>query len=67
MAGAIAGALHGASAIRQDWIETIRSANDIDLDPMAGELTALICKLQQEQLAAAQAREADFATLLAAN
>ena len=33
---------------------------------MAGELTALICKLQQEQLAAAQAREADFAKLLVA-
>ena len=65
MAGAIAGALHGASAIRQDWIEKVRSANDIDLDPMAGELTALICKLQQEQLAAAQAREADFVRLLA--
>ena len=65
-AGAIAGALHGASAIRQDWIETVRRANDIDLDPMATDLTALIHKLQQEQLAAAQAREADFATLLAA-
>ncbi len=66
MAGAIAGALCGASAIRQDWIEKIRSANDVDLDPMARELTALVCKLQREQLAAAQAREADFATLLAA-
>ena len=65
-AGAIAGALHGASAIRQDWIETVRRANDIDLDPMATDLTALIHKLQQEQLAAAQAREADFAKLLAA-
>ena len=67
MAGAIAGALQGASAMRQDWIETVRRANDIDLDPMAGELTALICKLQQEQLATAQAREADFARLLAAH
>ena len=66
MAGAIAGALCGASAIRQDWIEKIRSANDVDLDPMARELTALVCKLQREQLVAAQAREADFAMLLAA-
>ena len=32
-AGAIAGALHGASAIRQDWIETVRRANDIDSRP----------------------------------
>ena len=66
MAGAIAGALCGASAIRQDWIAQIRSANDVDLDPMARDLTALVCKLQREQLAAAQAREADFAQLLAA-
>ncbi|MCY3906226.1 MAG: ADP-ribosylglycohydrolase family protein [Anaerolineaceae bacterium] len=66
-AGAIAGALHGASAIRQDWIEQVRSANDIDFDPMARELTALVCKLQREQLAAAQDRAADFEILLAAN
>ncbi len=66
MSGAIAGALHGADSLRQDWIETIRSANRIDLDPLASELTALICNLQQSQLEAAKTREADFARLLAA-
>ena len=65
MAGAVAGALCGASAIRQDWIAQIRSANDVDLDPLARDLTALVCKLQREQLAAAQDRAADFGKLLA--
>ena len=66
MAGAIAGALHGAAALRSDWIETVRSANRIDLDPLAADLGALVRRLQQRQLDAARAREEEFARLLAA-
>jgi len=40
MAGCIAGAMHGASAIRQDWIETVEQANrdffqEVEGDPQA--------------------------------
>ena len=33
MGGAIAGALHGIDALRPEWVETINSANRIDLNP----------------------------------
>lgn len=66
MAGAIAGALHGAAALRPDWLETVRSANRIDLDPLAGELAALAQRLQQRQLEAVRGREQDFTRLLSA-
>jgi ADP-ribosylglycohydrolase len=63
MAGAIAGALHGDGVIRPEWIKRINTANRIDLDPLARELTALTSSLQQAQLAAAQARQGEFETL----
>lgn len=56
MAGAIAGALQGASAVRSDWIETVETANrgffeevegdpDADFRHMAGRLvSALECE-----------------------
>ncbi len=67
MAGALAGALHGDRVIRPEWVETVNSANRVDLDPLARALTALTTRLQQEQLAAAQAREREFAVLAGAD
>ena len=64
MAGAIAGALHGARAIRPNWIEQIDQANRIDLKPLALDLTALTHSLQQNQREAAQARNQAFTELL---
>jgi ADP-ribosylglycohydrolase len=63
MAGAIAGALHGDSVIRPEWITQINKANRIDLDPLAHGLTDLTVSLQQAQYAAAQARQQEFEAL----
>jgi ADP-ribosylglycohydrolase len=63
MAGGIAGALHGDAVIRPEWISQVNAANKVDFDPLARDLTRLTIALQQEQLAAAQARQKDFAAL----
>ena len=65
MAGAIAGALHGASAIRSRWMQQINSANRIDLAPIARDLTELTIKLQRRQHQRARARAAAFSDMLA--
>jgi ADP-ribosylglycohydrolase len=64
MAGAIAGALHGAAAIRPAWKAQIDSANRVDLAALALPLAELTNKLQQRELAQAQARAQNFADLL---
>lgn len=63
MAGAIAGALHGDSAIRPAWIEQIKTANRVDLDPLAQDLTDLTIRLQQEQSAHVAERNRVFQVL----
>ena len=63
MGGAIAGALHGIDALRLEWVETINSANRINLMPIASDLADLTRKLQSEQQAAAQSRRAAFDAL----
>ena len=63
MGGAIAGALHGIDALRPEWVEQINSANRIDLMPLASDLADLTRKLQAEQLAAAESRQAAFEAL----
>lgn len=63
MAGALAGAMHGDSALPAGWAEQVNRANRVDLDPLAASLTALTVALQQEQAAAAAARAEMFATL----
>ncbi len=63
MGGAIAGALHGIDALRPEWVESINSANRIDLNPIAEDMAALTRAMQAEQLAAAQSRQAAFAAL----
>lgn len=67
MAGAIAGALHGDAVIRTEWIAQVNAANRVDLDPLARDLTALTTQLQQEQFAAAQARNREFEVLAGAD
>jgi ADP-ribosylglycohydrolase len=64
MAGSIAGALHGTKAIRPNWMQQIDTANRVELKKYAEGLTALVVNLQRQQLAAAQARDAAFASLL---
>jgi ADP-ribosylglycohydrolase len=63
MGGAIAGALHGIDALRPEWVDTINSANRIDLNPVASDLAALMRELQSKQLAAAQSRQSAFDAL----
>ena len=63
MGGAIAGALHGIDALRPEWVDTINSANRIDLLPLASDMAELTRTLQAQQLAAAQARREAFAAL----
>jgi ADP-ribosylglycohydrolase len=67
MAGAIAGALHGDSVIRPEWIAQVNAANRVDLDPLARDLTALTTRLQQEQLASAQTRNREYEALAGAD
>ena len=40
MAGAIGGALHGASAVRQDWITTVETANEDFFIELEGDASA---------------------------
>lgn len=64
MAGAIAGARHGASTIRSNWMAQINQANRIDLHPLAHDLTELTIKLQKQQLERVSARQQAFIDLL---
>ena len=65
MAGAIAGALHGAHAIRQQWMDKIDAANRVHLAATAASLAELVLKLQRQQWAQVQARNTAFGNLLA--
>ena len=64
MAGAIAGALHGAPAIRQQWRDKIDAANRVHLASTAANLAELVVKLQRQQYTQAQARNTAFGNLL---
>jgi hypothetical protein len=46
--------------IRPEWIEKIKKANRIDLDPIARDLSSLAVRLQRRQLEAARDRAAMF-------
>jgi hypothetical protein len=63
MAGGIAGALHGDVVIRPEWIAQVNAANKVELDPLAHDLARLAVTLQQEQHAAARARQEEFTIL----
>ena len=63
MAGGIMGALNGAHKIRNDWIDTIKRSNRIDLDPISENLHSLALKLQKLQLTESKKRDRDFSDL----
>jgi ADP-ribosylglycohydrolase len=63
MAGAIAGAMHGAGVIRQEWIEQVNEANRVDLSELARDMTDLVESLQRKQMDEAQMRERAFGRL----
>jgi ADP-ribosylglycohydrolase len=53
MAGAIAGALHGVTTIRSQWIDQVQQANRVDFTALAeplADLTASLHKRRMEQL-----------------
>jgi ADP-ribosylglycohydrolase len=50
MAGAIAGALHGADALRPEWIAQVNDANRIDFAPLADSLADLVLELHQQRM-----------------
>ena len=60
LAGSIAGALQGASAIRPDWIETVETANEDFFEELEGDPKAnfhsmarrLVAVLEREKRAA---------------
>jgi ADP-ribosylglycohydrolase len=64
MAGSIAGAIHGDSVIRPDWIDQVKAANRIDLDPISADLATLAHRLQRRQLEFAESRAAMFDRLI---
>jgi ADP-ribosylglycohydrolase len=44
MAGAIAGALHGAQALPADWMAAVRDANPVDQDALAWSLLTVLAR-----------------------
>ena len=64
MAGSILGALHGDSAIRTSWIETVNTANRMNLDPLAADMAKLTLKLHKEQELSEVQRVNRFQSLL---
>ena len=72
MAGSIAGAMQGASAIRQDWIETVEQANvdffeEVEGDPQANfhAMAQRLVEALRAEKQAAQARAEELAQILA--
>ncbi len=63
MGGAIAGALHGIDALRDEWVEQVNRANRVDLMPLAAGMAGLARALQGRELAAAEGRRDAFAAL----
>ena len=63
MAGSISGALHGAGAIRGEWMEQINKANQVDLSEWASDFTSLVISLHQKQMDEAKMKADAFASL----
>ena len=63
MVGAIAGALNGTRAIRNEWMQKINDANRVDLIPLVDELCKLRMKLFQDQVNTMKSQHNDFETL----
>ncbi|WP_406001457.1 ADP-ribosylglycohydrolase family protein [Streptomyces sp. NBC_00829] len=63
MAGAVVGALHGASAVPVDWAKTVAEASRIDLHAPAAELAAVTREIFALDGERRRAHEAAFARL----
>jgi ADP-ribosylglycohydrolase len=63
MAGAIAGALGGADAVPQDWLEQVATASRVDLTTPAATLVGVTRQIWQRDAERAAARDAARATL----
>ncbi|QDY76277.1 ADP-ribosylglycohydrolase family protein [Streptomyces qinzhouensis] len=63
MAGAIAGALHGVSAVPHDWAKTVAEASRVDLDAPARELAAVAREIFTRDTARRRAHEEAFTRL----
>ena len=63
MAGSIAGAMHGAGAIRSEWIKQVNEANRVDLSGLARDMTDLVNSLHRQQMDEAQKKEEAFGRL----
>jgi ADP-ribosylglycohydrolase len=63
MAGAIAGALGGAGAVPQDWLEQVATASRVDLTTPAATLVGVTRQIWQRDAERAAARDAARATL----
>ena len=50
MAGSIAGALHGAGALRDEWIARVNEANRVDIQPLARDLALLVSVLHERRM-----------------
>lgn len=63
MAGAVAGALHGESAVPDDWAKRVAEASRLDLHAPAAELTRVTREIFTRDTARRRAHEAAFAGL----
>ncbi|MEU9008216.1 ADP-ribosylglycohydrolase family protein [Streptomyces sp. NPDC048479] len=66
MAGAIAGALHGESAVPRDWAKTVAEASRIDLHAPARELAAVTREVFTRDTERYRSHESAFARLMEA-
>ncbi|MFF3456121.1 ADP-ribosylglycohydrolase family protein [Streptomyces sp. NPDC002730] len=66
MAGAIAGALHGESAVPRDWAKTVAEASRIDLHGPARELAAVTREVFTRDTERRRSHESAFARLMEA-
>ncbi|MFJ9828385.1 ADP-ribosylglycohydrolase family protein [Streptomyces sp. NPDC101160] len=67
MAGALAGALHGESAVPPDWAKQIAEASRLDLHTPATTLTAVAQEIFTRDTARRRAHESAYATLTGTN
>jgi ADP-ribosylglycohydrolase len=63
MVGAIAGALHGESAVPSDWAKTVAEASRLDLHAPAAALTAVTREIFARDTTRRRTHESAFAHL----
>lgn len=65
MAGAICGALHGRSAVPEEWVTDISTASRLDLDRVVETMTSAVKEIATRDVARAQARLITLEAVLA--